>query len=199
VFPSGIFLRLSREPKAPATSEPGVCAVEFVSMQTSLIGRGAVVIALVSVVGCGGKELQTEGTTQQQQGRGDDASQSQSPSPSPTPSPSPSASAPPPTGNLTVVVVDGCVFPLPKMSTRGCDPTKCMAVDAIEWDEENACGREVILGCLPFGGMTTDGPCYRSTEDGRIVRASGSAFAGRVGWERCSPADAERSRNVPCK
>jgi hypothetical protein len=62
-------------------------------------------------------------------------------------------------------------------------PVRGLALDA------KRCLREVILGCLPSGGMTTDGPCQKRIEDGLLVFASGTLSATQAGWVQCTEED----------
>lgn len=95
-------------------------------------------------------------------------------------------------------VVDGCAFPSPRGSTSPC-PSTCLTVEAMEADEERACRRKVVLGCLPpGGGGDTSGPCFKNTQDGRMVQASRFVFVNRPEWVECSLTEYEQLPGAIC-
>jgi len=97
-----------------------------------------------------------------------------------------------------------CVLPAPidtPVSTA-C-PAGCGRVEAVQIDVSRMCKRRVHLGCMEcpvLCGGAPEGPCLRSTVDGRIVYAPTYAMIGRSGWIGCTPEEEALFRSsVPCE
>jgi hypothetical protein len=87
-----------------------------------------------------------------------------------------------------VTIVDGCPFP-----ACSC-PANCMPVDGHVFDKRNECSTLMTIGCVPPGGLSTDGPCFKRTTDGLIVHASSTGMSqGGDEWVSCS---AEETQSV---
>ena len=93
--------------------------------------------------------------------------------------------------NVVRDAVAPCAFPT--YDAAACDPASCFPFEAMELNRNSGCRRKVVLGCVPWGGYSTDAPCFRYEADGRLVTASGSLLYGRAGWAVCT---AEESKEM---
>lgn len=98
---------------------------------------------------------------------------------------------------------DRCQFPLPvntPPAAVSC-PSDCPAVSGDQIDDSRQCVRAVLVGCLlcPNGcGGAPEGPCYRNTTDGRIVRVPTYAVdEHKSDWVRCTAAEEQPLLTLP--
>jgi hypothetical protein len=98
-----------------------------------------------------------------------------------------------------------CTLPLPIDTPQNTTcPAKCVAVTAsqLAQSDSGSCSRQVLLGCISCEngcGGAPEGPCYRNTNDQRIVRAPQYAITGRPGWVACTEQeDALIGGAAPC-
>lgn len=97
-----------------------------------------------------------------------------------------------------------CVLPAPIDTPIGTAcPVGCATVEAVQIDVARTCKRRVHLGCMDcpnICGGAPEGPCLKSTVDGRIVHAPTYAMVGRSGWTGCTPEEDSLFRtSVPCE
>lgn len=98
---------------------------------------------------------------------------------------------------------DRCQFPAPintPPAAVSC-PSDCPAVGGNQIDDSRQCVRAVLVGCLlcPNGcGGAPEGPCYRNTTDGRIVRVPTYAVdEHKSDWVRCTAAEEQPLLTLP--
>jgi|GEM_PF-4242589 len=72
------------------------------------------------------------------------------------------------------------------------------AIQAMQLDANAGCRRLVVLGCATSFGGGTDGQCFKSPTDGRLVQASGAAGA-LLGWPACTEAERAQMTAPPCE
>jgi hypothetical protein len=82
--------------------------------------------------------------------------------------------------------------------TQGTCAADCsVAIQAMQLDEGAGCRRMVVLGCVESFGGGTDGRCFRSPDDDRLVQTS-SAAGALLEWPECTEADRQRMAVDPC-